>query len=75
MSPFKMRKRRRLFLLSGLQFYTGSKEHLPDIPSSSASQSPLDKSQSTELGELDDPNTFSKFLQIKQKNETLKANT
>jgi len=65
---------KQIIVMSGLQFCIGLEEHLPDTPSSSASQNPSINSQSTELAKLDDPNIFNKCSQIKQKNETLKEN-
>ena len=54
---------------------TSEGESVPNTPSSSsASQEPMDIIQSTGTNSSDDQNIFSKFLEIKQKNETLKAN-
>ena len=49
--------------------------NFPNTPSSSlASQDPMDIIQSVRTSEHGDQNIFSKFLEIKHKNEALKSN-
>lgn len=54
---------------------TGSQENVLNTPSStSALQNLLEITQSTGVSEKEEPNIFTNFLEIKQNNESLKAN-
>ena len=55
--------------------FTSAGTSVPNTPpTSSPSQEPLEIIQTTGTSSVDDQNIFSNFLEIKQKNETLKSN-